>query len=57
MRWMSEWHGVGRIVDFGSRARSAGCKLGRRRASSMGVGRIVKVDSRARKAGWKLGGG
>jgi hypothetical protein len=54
---MSKWHGVGRIVDFGSRSRRADCRLGRKRTSGIGVGRIVEVGSRARTAGWKLGGG
>ena len=49
MRWISKWHGVGRIVEVGSRARRAGCMLGRRGASGMGVGRIVEVVSTARR--------
>jgi hypothetical protein len=43
--------GVGRIVEVGSRARRADCRLGGGWASGMGVGRIVEFDSRARIAG------
>ena len=48
---MSKWHGVRRIVDFGSRARRAGCRLGRKRTSGIGVDRIVEVGSRSKRAG------
>jgi hypothetical protein len=34
-RWMSKWHGVGRVDEVVPRARRAGCRLGRRRASGM----------------------
>jgi hypothetical protein len=29
-RWMSKWHGLGRNVEIGSRARRAGCRIGGR---------------------------
>jgi hypothetical protein len=50
-RWMSKWHGVVRVDEVVSRARRAGCRLGRRRASGLGVGRIVENVFRARRAG------